>query len=73
MSEGFAVTVNVYRSRSAEAKNTKVPVIMCAHPYDPNLTPARKRTPFGGPPKQYRMIPQGGASAIFPVNELGIA
>ena len=60
MSEGFAVTVNVYRSRSAEAKNTKVPVIMCAHPYDANLTPARKRTPFGGPPKQYRMIPQGG-------------
>jgi predicted acyl esterase len=33
---------------------------MCAHPYDASLTPARKRTPLGGAPQQYRMIPQAG-------------
>jgi uncharacterized protein len=60
MSEGFSITVNVYRSKAAASNDIKVPVIMCAHPYDASLTPALKRTPFGGPPKQYRMIPQGG-------------
>lgn len=60
MSEGFSVTVNIYRSKSAAEQGIKVPVVMCAHPYDASLTPALKRTPFNGPPQQYRMVPQAG-------------
>ena len=33
---------------------------MCAHPYDNRLTPALKKTPLGGAPQQYRLIPQAG-------------
>lgn len=60
MSEGFHVTANVFRPRSAAAESRAVPVVMCAHPYDNHLTPALGRTPLGGPPLQYRMIPQVG-------------
>jgi putative CocE/NonD family hydrolase len=33
---------------------------MYAHPYDNHLVPALGKTPFGGPPQQYRLIPQEG-------------
>jgi len=33
---------------------------MCAHPYDNHLISALGKTPFGGPPQQYRLIPQYG-------------
>jgi putative CocE/NonD family hydrolase len=65
MSEGFFVTANIYRSKKANEKGEKVPVVMCAHPYDNHLTPAQKKTPFGGPPQQYRMLPQGGGKPAF--------
>jgi hypothetical protein len=29
MSEGFSVTANIFRSKNAEDKNKKVPVVMC--------------------------------------------
>jgi putative CocE/NonD family hydrolase len=58
--EGFSVTANIYRSKKAEEKGEKVPVVMCAHPYDNHLTPALRKTPLGGPPQQYRLIPQAG-------------
>jgi hypothetical protein len=58
MSEGFSVTANIYRSKEAAEKGEKVPVVMCAHPYDNHFTPALKKTPFGGAPQQYRLIPQ---------------
>ncbi len=35
MSEGFSVTANIFRSKKADDKNEKVPVVMCAHPYKP--------------------------------------
>src|SRR6476659_4432660 len=38
----------------------RLPVVMCAHPYDNGKIPARGTTPFGGPPVQYRIIPQVG-------------
>jgi putative CocE/NonD family hydrolase len=60
MSGGFSVTANIYRSKAAAAEGVKVPVIMCAHPYDASLTPALKKTPMGGPPQQYRVVPQAG-------------
>jgi len=60
MSEGFTVTANVFRSRRAAAAGEKVPVVMCAHPYDNHLIPALKKTPLNGPPLQYRIIPQVG-------------
>ncbi|MEK6585419.1 MAG: hypothetical protein AABZ24_03670, partial [Nitrospirota bacterium] len=44
----------------AAAAGEPVPVVMCAHPYDNHLTPALGKTPFGGPPLQYRMVPQVG-------------
>jgi len=60
ISEGFFVTANIYRSKTAAEKGEQVPVVMCAHPYDNHLTPALKRTPLGGAPQQYRLIPQAG-------------
>ena len=65
MSEGFSVTANIYRSKAAAEKGEKVPVVMCAHPYDNHLTPALGKTPFNGPPQQYRMIPQVGGRPVF--------
>ena len=60
ISDGYSVTANVYRSKSAAEKGEPVPVVMCAHPYNNNLTPALGNTPFGGAPQQYRLIPQAG-------------
>lgn len=58
--EGYAMTANIFRSRAATERGEAVPVIMCAHPYDNRLTPDQGRTPLGGPPQQYRLIPQEG-------------
>ncbi len=44
MSEGFSVTANIFRSKKAADKNEKVPVVMCAHPYNNHLTPALKKS-----------------------------
>jgi len=60
VSEGFYLTANIYRSKAAAENREKVPVVMCAHPYNNHLTPALKKTPLNGPPQQYRMIPQAG-------------
>jgi hypothetical protein len=65
MSEGFSVTANISRSKKAANQNEKVPVVMCAHPYDNHLTPALEKTPLGGPPQQYRLIPQAGGKPVF--------
>ena len=58
ISDGFDVTTNVFRSKKAAEAGEKMPVVMCAHPYDNHLIPALNKTPFGGPPQQYRLIPQ---------------
>jgi len=65
MSEGFSLTANIYRSKKAASNDEKVPVVMCAHPYDNHLTPVLKKTPLNGPPQQYRMIPQAGEKPKF--------
>jgi putative CocE/NonD family hydrolase len=65
MSEGFSLTANIYRSKKAASNNEKLPVVMCAHPYDNHLTPALKKTPLNGPPQQYRLIPQPGKTPKF--------
>jgi len=65
MSEGFSVTANIFRSKRAAESGERVPVVMCAHPYDNHLTPALKKTPLGGPPQQYRLIPQAGGKPVF--------
>jgi len=65
MSEGFSVTANIFRSKKAADKGEKLPVVMCAHPYNNHLTPALKKTPLGGPPQQYRLIPQAGGRPVF--------
>jgi putative CocE/NonD family hydrolase len=65
MSEGFYLTANIYRSKKAEQKGEKIPVVMCAHPYDNSLTPALGNTPLNGPSQQYRMIPQSGGKPVF--------
>jgi predicted acyl esterase len=65
MSEGFSLTANIYRSKKAASNNEKLPVVMCAHPYDNHLTPALKKTPLNGPPQQYRLIPQPGETPKF--------
>lgn len=65
MQEGFTLTCNVFSSKRARATGEERPVIMCAHPYDNGKTPARGRTPLGGPPLQYRLIPQAGGTPTF--------
>jgi putative CocE/NonD family hydrolase len=60
MADGIVLTANVFRSSKAHENGTRVPVVMCAHPYDNQLIPALGRTPFGAAPKQYRIIPQAG-------------
>lgn len=65
MSEGFSVTANIFRSRTATEKGENVPAVMCAHPYNNHLTPALKKTPLNGPPQQYRLIPQAGGKPVF--------
>jgi putative CocE/NonD family hydrolase len=64
LSDGTSVTANVFRSKRAAAQNERVPIIMCAHPYDNRLIPALGRTPLGGAPQQYRLIPQQGRPAF---------
>ncbi len=58
VSGGIHLTANVFRSRRAIASGEPQPVVMCAHPYDNSLLPYLGRTPLGGPPQQYRIIPQ---------------
>ena len=53
LSEGICATANIYRSIHAAAQGEKMPVVMCAHPYDNHITPALNKTPLGGPPQQY--------------------
>ena len=65
MSEGFSMTANIYRSKTAAVTGEKVPAVMCAHPYDNHLTPALEKTPLKGPPQQYRLIPQAGGRPVF--------
>ncbi|MEM1377885.1 MAG: hypothetical protein AAGG69_10910 [Pseudomonadota bacterium] len=65
MSEGFSLTANVFRSRQRQASGQKDPIIMCAHPYDNRKIAALKNTPFGGPPQQYRLLPQSGPTPRF--------
>lgn len=56
--DGITLTANLFRSRQAEREGRRLPVVMCAHPYDNRLLPALGKTPLGGPPLQYRIIPQ---------------
>lgn len=63
MSGNFDITVNVFRSRTADGAPR--PTVMCAHPYDNRKIPALGNTPFRGPPAQYRLIPQAGARPRF--------
>ncbi|MEO0975280.1 MAG: CocE/NonD family hydrolase, partial [Pseudomonadota bacterium] len=65
MAEGFSLTANVFHSRSRRAAGTADPVVMCAHPYDNHLIPALGKTPFGGPPQQYRLLPQAQGTPRF--------
>ncbi|MDG2333230.1 MAG: CocE/NonD family hydrolase [Myxococcota bacterium] len=60
LTDGTFVTANIFRSRRAQEAGEKWPVVMCAHPYDNRLVPSLGKTPLGGPPLQYRMIPQEG-------------
>lgn len=60
LADGTQATANVFRSKRADDASERLPAIMCAHPYDNHLIPALGNTPFGGPPRQYRLIPQEG-------------
>ncbi|MEM7630804.1 MAG: CocE/NonD family hydrolase [Pseudomonadota bacterium] len=65
MAEGFDLTANVFRSRRRHANGQADPVVMCAHPYDNHHIPALGGTPLGGPPQQYRLLPQSGGTPAF--------
>jgi hypothetical protein len=45
MSEGFSVTANISRSKKAANRGEKVPVVMCAHPFNNHLTPVNALMP----------------------------
>ncbi|MEM9300581.1 MAG: CocE/NonD family hydrolase [Pseudomonadota bacterium] len=59
------LTANVFRSIARTGAGLADPVVMCAHPYDNHLTPALDGTPLGGPPHQYRLIPQAEGTPRF--------
>ena len=65
LQDGTYVTASIFRSKAAAASGEKMPVVMCAHPYDNRLIPALGNTPLNGPPQQYRMIPQEGQGPSF--------
>ena len=65
MSRGYSLTANIFRSKERTEAGASCPVIMCAHPYDNHLLPALGKTPLGGPPQQYRLIPQGKPEPRF--------
>ncbi len=65
MSDGFALTANIFRSRARHGRGERDPVVMCAHPYDNHHIPALGGTPLGGPPQQYRLLPQSGGAPKF--------
>jgi predicted acyl esterase len=50
IADGVRLTANVFRSRAAQGRGARVPVVMCAHPYDNRLIPALGTTLLGGPP-----------------------
>lgn len=58
--DGFELGAHLFQSTSQIANHEKVPVIMCAHPYDNRRVAALGGTPLNGPPHQYRLIPQVG-------------
>jgi len=65
ISGGIVLTANVFRSRERDYNNQPAPVVMCAHPYDNRKLLALGKTPFGGPPLQYRLLPQCGGRPSF--------
>ncbi|MEL6204607.1 MAG: CocE/NonD family hydrolase [Pseudomonadota bacterium] len=65
LADDKVLTCNVFRSKARAANGAADPVVMCAHPYDNHLTPALRKTPLGGPPQQYRLIPQAGGIPVF--------
>ncbi|MEM0929791.1 MAG: CocE/NonD family hydrolase [Pseudomonadota bacterium] len=65
MVEGYELTANIFRSKERAAAGLQDPVIMCAHPYDNHLTSALGKTPFKGPPQQYRLINQQEGTPQF--------
>ncbi|MEM7673375.1 MAG: CocE/NonD family hydrolase [Verrucomicrobiota bacterium] len=65
ISKGYSLTANVFRSEARTLGGSPDPVVMCAHPYDNHITPALGKTPLGGPPQQYRLIPQGHPNPQF--------
>ncbi|MEM0978433.1 MAG: CocE/NonD family hydrolase [Pseudomonadota bacterium] len=65
LNEGFSLTANIFRSKVRSAAHVPDPVVMCAHPYDNRKIAALEGTPFGGPPQQYRLLPQSGGTPTF--------
>ncbi|MEM1155742.1 MAG: CocE/NonD family hydrolase [Pseudomonadota bacterium] len=65
MTGGYSLTANVFRSKARMRRTAPDPAVVCAHIYDNHITPALKRTPLGGPPQQYRLIPQGAPYPTF--------
>jgi len=65
LTDGTVLTANVFASRTRRQAGMRDPVVMCAHPYDNRLLPALGNTPLGGPPLQYRLLPQSGGRPAF--------
>jgi uncharacterized protein len=60
IADGVVLRANVFRSKQAHARGERMPVVMCAHPYDNRKIAALGNTPGHGPPVQYRVIAQAG-------------
>lgn len=57
VSDGTAILINVFKSRTAIEQRVALPVVMCAHPYD-NHNIADLEGSKLSPPIQYRIIDQ---------------
>lgn len=65
LSDGTVLTANVFASCTRRQAGERDPVVMCAHPYDNGKLPTLRRTPLGGAPLQYRLLPQSGGRPTF--------
>ncbi|MEO0437422.1 MAG: CocE/NonD family hydrolase [Pseudomonadota bacterium] len=63
MPDGYHLTANIFKSQ--KANGAPRPTVMCAHPYDNRKIASLGKTPFSGPPLQYRLIPQADANPRF--------
>ncbi len=71
MSEGFSVTANIYRSKTAAEKGEQVPVVMCA-PLQQSPHACAGKNAAGGRTAAVSADSAGWDTGVFQAHELGV-